>query len=686
MSDPSPSSTVPARRAGQLRICLIQRTSVAIVRATETWSELCTLALEAGHQVTRATPDETGIEFVVMDGADQHVSRAVPFGSNRLIGAQPTRVAYQTYLWLAREAFDVVYAPAEGGTLFYALLARSQGLDLQATRFVLSAGRLTVLGRAQAGEMPAEIDDLVRDEMERRTIALADLITFPDEETENWIRGRGWHMGGRALRLPVQGDALMSLLCEGERVQPPLGVTRADDDAAPLVSVCIPHFNRFPLLRQAIESIRRQDYPSIDLIVVDDASSEPEAAASLDAIAAELAGAGGRLIRHTTNQYLGAARNTAVRHARGEYVMFLDDDDYAKPDQVSTLVRVARRTGADIVNSLCDRLVSPNPPPLEQPEEERWLALGNAPAVGLFVNLFGPAAALFRKAAFEALGGFTTLHGIGNEDWEIFARASLAGMNHQIVPRALFWYRLTPNSMVQTACSHAGNMRALTPYLAQVPAALRPAMCFAQRAGQQVAGATWRVEQIEKLLSSSFAQIEDLHRHIAAQGAELASAHTHVRELQTALDSAHVHLRARLDALETAQQQSIQMDEHCRRLEEDLATLRRDNTTLTSRAAALAGEEEELRSVRAIVFGGYGTTPQSAVDAIWRSRTWRAGRLLRSFLAHGRFPAADTAPAVGRWAEAAAVLVAVHQSTWWELTGPLRAACRILRRRVVRRG
>ena len=137
---------------------------------------------------------------------------------------------------------------------------------------------------------------------------------------------------------------------------------------------------------------------------MDEASTAPEGQAALPELEAELARQGGRLIRHDTNRYLGAARNTAARHAGGDFLLFLDDDDLAKPDQVATLMQVARATGADVVNSFCDRLTGSQPPEPGQQAEERWLFLGNAPTIGMFQNLFGTPSALFRKSSFQRLG------------------------------------------------------------------------------------------------------------------------------------------------------------------------------------------------------------------------------------------------------------------------------------------
>src|SRR5262249_33901781 len=87
-----------------------------------------------------------------------------------------------------------------------------------------------------------------------------------------------------------------------------------------LVSVIIPTYNRASAVRSAITSALRQTHPQIEVIVVDDGSTD-DTKATLAAF--------GDSIRalHQPNAGVSAARNTALRHARGEFVAFLDSDD-----------------------------------------------------------------------------------------------------------------------------------------------------------------------------------------------------------------------------------------------------------------------------------------------------------------------------------------------------------------------
>jgi glycosyltransferase involved in cell wall biosynthesis len=82
------------------------------------------------------------------------------------------------------------------------------------------------------------------------------------------------------------------------------------------------------LLQQALASIKTQTYQNIEVILVDDGSTKEESHRYLNLIENDFNARGWKIIR-SSNNYLGAARNLAARHASGEYLMFMDDDNVA---------------------------------------------------------------------------------------------------------------------------------------------------------------------------------------------------------------------------------------------------------------------------------------------------------------------------------------------------------------------
>ena len=113
------------------------------------------------------------------------------------------------------------------------------------------------------------------------------------------------------------------------------------------VSVLIPAYNVERYIDQCLESVMHQTLREIEIIVVDDCSTDAtlahiEAAAKKDSRI--------RVIRHEKNRKPLQSRKTAVLASRGEYVMFLDSDDYLSPDACRTVYESAVKSGADILH------------------------------------------------------------------------------------------------------------------------------------------------------------------------------------------------------------------------------------------------------------------------------------------------------------------------------------------------
>ncbi len=114
---------------------------------------------------------------------------------------------------------------------------------------------------------------------------------------------------------------------------------------SPLVSILIPCYNAERWIAQAIESSLAQTWPEKEVIVVDDGSTD----ASLDVIRRF----DGRVRWETgPNRGGGAARNRLLRLARGEWLQYLDADDYLLPDKVARQVDFSREHQPSRVGAL----------------------------------------------------------------------------------------------------------------------------------------------------------------------------------------------------------------------------------------------------------------------------------------------------------------------------------------------
>jgi glycosyltransferase involved in cell wall biosynthesis len=118
-----------------------------------------------------------------------------------------------------------------------------------------------------------------------------------------------------------------------------------NEGSPPLVSVVIPTYDRPQYLKRAVESVLGQTYGNIELIVVDDCSSAPAEEILSDLFERDI-----RAIHvcHSENRGANAARNSGIEVATGEFIAFLDDDDYWKPTKLEQQLDVFERSPADI--------------------------------------------------------------------------------------------------------------------------------------------------------------------------------------------------------------------------------------------------------------------------------------------------------------------------------------------------
>jgi glycosyltransferase involved in cell wall biosynthesis/SAM-dependent methyltransferase len=125
--------------------------------------------------------------------------------------------------------------------------------------------------------------------------------------------------------------------------------------SAPAVSLIVPFFNVEKYIADCLNSVLEQDFENFEIILIDDASQDTSRAV-VEHFAAQDARI--RVVTHRLNHGLGAARNTGVRHARGDYLLFLDSDDVLSGSgALEALVSAAESTHARVVVGSCNRLM-----------------------------------------------------------------------------------------------------------------------------------------------------------------------------------------------------------------------------------------------------------------------------------------------------------------------------------------
>jgi len=114
---------------------------------------------------------------------------------------------------------------------------------------------------------------------------------------------------------------------------------------SPLVSVIIPIFNVFPYLTRCLDSVTKQTYKNLEIILIDDGSTD-----NGSELCDKYASKDSRIhVIHQTNQGLSAARNSGLRVANGTFILFIDGDDSLSLSAVDLFVKTAQDTKADVV-------------------------------------------------------------------------------------------------------------------------------------------------------------------------------------------------------------------------------------------------------------------------------------------------------------------------------------------------
>jgi CDP-glycerol glycerophosphotransferase len=132
------------------------------------------------------------------------------------------------------------------------------------------------------------------------------------------------------------------------------GEEATETSPAPRLSVVVPIYNVERYLAECLESVAAQAFGDFECVMVDDGSTDSSAE-----IARRWAAGDGRFrLVQQANQGLGGARNTGVRHARGEYLAFLDSDDLVPPDSYRLMIATLERTGSDFAQGNVHRFNS----------------------------------------------------------------------------------------------------------------------------------------------------------------------------------------------------------------------------------------------------------------------------------------------------------------------------------------
>lgn len=194
----------------------------------------------------------------------------------------------------------------------------------------------------------------------------------------------------------------------------------------PLVSIIIPVYNGEQYLAEAIDSVLAQTYRSIEIIVVDDGSTDKSTniAKSFKEVR----------YYHQTNQGVSVARNVGLASARGEFIAFLDADDIWTPNKLFIQVNYLLKH-THVCYTITNQRFIIEPGTSVPDFFNKELLKKDHPG-------FVPSSLIARKVVFEQIGGFDKTYVNFSEDIEWFTRAKDAGMPMVIHKETLLHRRM----------------------------------------------------------------------------------------------------------------------------------------------------------------------------------------------------------------------------------------------------
>jgi glycosyltransferase involved in cell wall biosynthesis len=205
----------------------------------------------------------------------------------------------------------------------------------------------------------------------------------------------------------------------------------------PLVSVVIPYYNMGLYIQETIDSVLKSTYSNLEIILVDDGSTDLYSIAKIK----EIEEVKNVVVLRQTNGGVAKARNAGIEAANGEIIALLDADDMVAPSYFGKAVEVLKKfKNVSFVGSWVTMFSKTGAP-------VSWITHTPEPPTCLLMNTVNSQALVVKKEALQSHGLHDSSLNMYLDDWESVVSMVLSGARGVIIPEFLFFYRIRQNSV-----------------------------------------------------------------------------------------------------------------------------------------------------------------------------------------------------------------------------------------------
>lgn len=215
----------------------------------------------------------------------------------------------------------------------------------------------------------------------------------------------------------------------------------------PNISVVLPTYNRYPILKHAIHSILDQLYQEWELIIVDDGSTDKTSELVKSFVDPRIKY---HKLKHSGK--IGKVRNFGNKKAKGELIVVQDSDDASMPDRLIVLWTEYQKTKADVLYHGMYTLLR-----VDDIITRRYAPAQTFNVEKLIRHQYIPGQVAYTKKAALKVPYEETMKTM--DDWQILLEMALQGMKFHPIDRSLYEYWYTPDSVTQSSVKSGQRMK-----------------------------------------------------------------------------------------------------------------------------------------------------------------------------------------------------------------------------------